>query len=263
MIGWLRLVLGLAIVAIATPPMALWQIMALRTGWVDEGTAPRLWHHLVTRVLGIRIHVHGQMATQRPLLIASNHISWTDIMVLGSLADLHFIAKLEVGSWPLLGRLAKLQRTVFVDRGARRKAGAQVGEIASRISDGDPMVLFPEGSTGDGNVLLPFKSTLFAAAASAMNGEGGEPPVIQPVAIVYTRLHGLPMGRALRPHIAWIGDQTLVPHLTSLLRTGAVDVEVHFGTPISVGPGLSRKHLARDVEQQVRTMMAAALRNPR
>ena len=263
MIGWLRLVFGLTIVAIVTGPMALWQMMALRTGWVDEGTAPRLWHHLVTRVLGIRIHAHGEMSKQRPLLIASNHISWTDIMVLGSLADLHFIAKTEVGNWPLLGRLAKLQRTVFVDRRARRSAGAQVGEIADRISNGDPMVLFAEGSTGDGNVLLPFKSTLFAAAAAAMNGEGGEPVVSQPVAIAYTRLHGLPMGRALRPHIAWIGDQTLVPHLASLLRTGAVDVEVHFGTPITVGPGLGRKDLARDVEQQVRTMMATALRNPR
>ena len=263
MIGWLRLVFGLTIVAVATPPMALWQMMALRTGWVDEGTAPRLWHHLVTRVLGIRIHAHGEMSKQHPLLIASNHISWTDIMVLGSLADLHFIAKTEVGNWPLLGRLAKLQRTVFVDRRARRSAGAQVGEIADRISNGDPMVLFAEGSTGDGNVLLPFKSTLFAAAAAVMNGESGEPVVIQPVAIAYTRLHGLPMGRALRPHIAWIGDQTLVPHLESLLRTGAVDVEVHFGTPITVGPGLGRKDLARDVEQQVRTMMATALRNPR
>lgn len=262
MIGWARLILALLVAAVATPPLALWQAMALRTGWVNERTAPRLWHRLVTRLLGLRIHVHGNLATQRPLLIAANHISWTDIMVLGSLADVHFIAKSEVAGWPVFGRLARLQRTVFVERGARGKAGAQAGEIATRITNGDPMVLFAEGSTGDGNVPLPFKSTLFAAAAMALDGAGGTPVAIQPVAIAYTRLQGMPMGRALRPHAAWIGEQTLVPHLTALLREGAVDVEVHFGAPVTFSPGRSRKDVAREIEACVRAMMVAALRNP-
>lgn len=262
MTGTLRLVCALAIAAIVTPPMMLWQMLAVRTGWLDARPVPRLWHRLVTKLLGLRVHVRGSISEQRPLLIASNHISWTDIMVLGSLADVHFIAKSEVATWPVFGTLARLQRSVFVERRVRRSAGVQVGEIASRIGDGDPMVLFAEGTTGDGNVVLPFKSTLFAAAAMAFDGNGGEPVTIQPVAIAYTRLQGIPMGRALRPHVAWVGEQTLIPHLTALLREGAVDVEVHFGDAMTFEAGQSRKDIAREAERRVRAMMAAALRNP-
>lgn len=262
MIGRARLIGALVIAAIVTPPMMLWQILALRLNWLGEGKAPRLWHGLVTRLLGLRVHVRGTIASDRPLLIASNHISWTDIMVLGSIAEVHFVAKSEVATWPVFGTLARLQRSVFVERAARGRSGAQVGEIATRITDGDPMVLFAEGTTGDGNIVLPFKSTLFGAAAMAFDANGGEPITVQPVAIAYTRLQGMPMGRALRPHIAWIGEQTLIPHLTALLREGAVDVEVHFGEPLTFGPGQNRKQLARDVEARVRALMAAALRNP-
>ncbi len=263
MIGNLRLAFALFVAAVVTPPMMAWQWLALRVGWLDDGTVPRLWHALVTRLLGLRIRVHGRLSRERPLLIASNHVSWTDIMVLGSLADLHFIAKSEVASWPVFGTFARLQRSVFVERAARRKSGAQVGEIAGRIADGDPMVLFAEGTTGDGNVVLPFNSTLFGAAQAALGQREGTASVtIQPVAIAYTRLHGLPMGRSLRGHAAWVGEQTLAPHILSLLRTGGLDVEVHFGEPLVFGPGANRKVVAREVEARVRAMMAQALRNP-
>lgn len=261
-IAMIRLVLTLSAAAFATPFFVLVQIFALRTGLIDERRAPRAWHRLLTRLLGLRVHIHGKLAANRPLLIAANHISWTDIMVIGAIADVHFVAKSEVASWPVMGRLAKLQRTHFVERGARRRAGAQVGEIATRMVDGDPMVLFAEGTTGDGNLVLPFKSTLFGAAQMALEANGGAPVAIQPVAIAYTRLQGMPMGRQHRPHAAWIGDRTLLPHIGELLREGAVDVEVHFGAPVGFGPGASRKQVAREIESRVRAMMAAALRNP-
>lgn len=256
MIANARLVLALAVACLATPPLALWQVLALRTGRLDPRRAPRVWHRLVTRLLGLRLHVHGGIARDRPLLVASNHVSWTDIMVLGAIADVHFIAKAEVAGWPMLGSLAKLQRTVFVERDARRRSGVQVDAIAARLAEGDRMVLFAEGTTGDGNRVLPFNSTLFGAA------EAGAPVTIQPVAIVYTRLHGIAMGRRHRRHASWIGDQTLVPHLAKLLREGALDVEVHFGEPVAFGPGQRRKDIARDVEARVRAMVAAALRDP-
>mgnify|MGYP002622308478 CR=1 FL=1 len=262
MIGTVRETLALAILATVTPPLMLWQTVAIRTRLLNEHRVPRLWHRLATRLLGLRVRVHGEIARERPLLIAANHISWTDIMVLGSLADVHFVAKSEVAGWPVMGTLSKLQRTVFVERAARGRSGAQVGEIAARIIRGDPMVLFAEGTTGDGNLVLPFKSTLFAAAQMALDANGGAPVTIQPVAIAYTRLQGMPMGRQHRPHAAWIGDQTLVPHIGALLREGAVDLEVHFGEPLMLGPGASRKAVAREVEARVRTMMVKALRDP-
>lgn len=256
--GTARLSLALAAFAAATPPLMVWQALALRAPFLDARRVPRLWHRMVVRLLGLSIRVHGAPASGRPLLIAANHVSWTDIMALGSVADVHFIAKAEVAGWPLFGRLAKLQRTVFIDRTRRGMAGEQAGQIAARLAQGEPMVLFPEGTTSDGNALLPFKSTLFAAAHMAM-GEAGN-AAVQPVAIVYTRLHGMPMDRRARMKAAWIGDQTLVPHLASLLREGGIEIEIHFGEPVAFGPDADRKHVAREVERRVRAMMLGALR---
>lgn len=261
MIGWLRLAFGLAVAAVVTPALLLWQMLAMRFGW-NEKPAPRLWHGFVLKLLGIRVHVHGDLARERPLLIAANHISWTDIMVLGSIADVHFIAKSEMAGWPLLGLLAKYQRTVFVDRERRRKSGEQANEIGARIARGDPMVLFAEGTTGDGNQILPFKSTLFGAAKVALSNGVGERVFIQPVAIAYTRLHGMPMGRQHRVHAAWIGDSVLAPHIGALLREGAMDVEVHFGTPVEFTSDSRRKAVAAAAESEVRRMLSAALSDP-
>lgn len=257
MLGRVRIVLALAVFVLATPVLALWQAIAIGTGWLDERRVPRLWHRMVTRLLGLRIHVHGELAQARPLLIAANHVSWTDIMVLGAIADVHFIAKAEVAGWPVFGWLAKLQRTVFIDRARPRSAGEQAGTIAARLVNGEPMVLFAEGTTSDGNRLLPFKSSLFAAVQMALGEEGGA--AVQPVAIVYTRLHGMKMTRRQRMKLSWIGDQELVPHLLMLLGGGGVDVELHFGEPIAFGPGSDRKQLAREAERRVGQMMVAAL----
>jgi 1-acyl-sn-glycerol-3-phosphate acyltransferase len=245
-----------------TPPMAVWQIFAMSTGLLSDRRVPRAWHRMVVWLLGLRIHVRGEISPRRPLLIASNHISWIDIVALGSLADLHFVSKSELANWPIISTFARFQRTVFVERTARRKSREQAGEIARRLEAGDPMVLFAEGSSGDGNLMLPFKSTLFAAAQMALEPGAVAGVFIQPVAIAYTRLHGVPMGRAHRPVAAWIGDQTLLPHIGEVVVHGAIDVEISFGEPVEFGPRSSRKEVARKVEAEVRGMMLAALRDP-
>lgn len=249
-----------------TPPLMLWQATALGTGLMDPRRAPRLWHRMVVRLLGLRIHIHGIPTQQRPLLIAANHVSWTDIMVLGASSDVHFISKAEVADWPLFGLLAKLQRTAFIDRSRPGSARKQVSTIAARLVNGEPMVLFAEGTTSDGNRLLPFKSSLFAAAQMALETTkeaGVGDTVVQPVAIAYTRLHGMPMGRRNRMKASWIGDQTLIPHLSHLLARGGIDVELHFGEPITFSPEISRKQIARNAENQVRSMLNIALTGPK
>ena len=125
------------------------------------------------------------------------------------------------------------------------------------------MVLFAEGSTGDGNMVLPFKSTLFGAASMAIAEGAAEQVFIQPVAIVYTRLHGVPLGRRHRPLAAWIGNEDLMPHVKVLLAEGALDVEVHFGEPIAFSKGSNRKETARLMESHVHEMVQAALADPR
>ena len=264
MIATIRNGLILVRVAAVTALVALTQVFVLKTGWGNPALAPRLWHRTVVKALGFRVHVVGSLSQRRPLLIAANHVSWTDIGVLGSVADVSFIAKAQMQGWPLMGWLSTLQRTVFVDRERRHRSGDQANEIGERLKAGDAMVLFAEGTTGDGNSLLPFKSTLFGAATMALGkGAGGEDGVeavaIQPVVIAYTRRHGLPLGRAGRMALSWIGDQDLVPHVAGLLKLGAVDVEVRFGEPVMVSAGSSRKEAARLVEARVKAMMQAAL----
>lgn len=262
MIGGLRAATGLAAIAVVTPPMMLAQYVALRTGLFSDRVLPPLWHRFALKVLGIRLHIVGEMVRDRPLMIASNHVSWTDIMVVGATAPVNFIAKSEISRWPLAGTLARLQRTVFVERGRRRAAGDQAGEVAERLVSGDAVVLFAEGTTGDGNLMLPFKSTLFGAASMTVDAGRADAVVIQPMAIAYTRFHGMPMNRQGRMRASWIGDSDLLPHLMSLLREGAVDVEVRLGEPVEYRDGISRKQVAQEVERRVRTLFVEAQRAP-
>jgi len=263
MIKKIRIFLALGLVVVSSLILVPLQILSMKTGIWPETFILKIWHRIIVRALGMRIHVKGTLSNQRPLLVASNHISWTDIMVLGSMVDVKFIARADMEGWPLIGMLSKLQRTVFIERERKRSSGDQASEIANRMAKGDAMVLFAEGSTGDGNLLLPFKSTLFGAASMALAEGAVDQVFIQPVAIVYTRLHGVPLGRRHRPIAAWIGDEDLMPHLKVLLAEGALDVEVHFGEPVPFSKGSNRKETSKLMESQVRAMMQAALAAPR
>ncbi|MCO5064084.1 MAG: 1-acyl-sn-glycerol-3-phosphate acyltransferase [Rhizobiaceae bacterium] len=260
MIAKVRIYAAIALFAAATPFLALAQMLALR-GLFSPDIVPRLWHRLILKCLGLKVRAHGSLSDRRPLLVASNHISWADIMVLGATADVRFIAKAEVAGWPGMGTIARLNRTVFVERDRKRKAGEQAGEIAQRLIGGDALVLFPEGTTADGNFILPFKSTLFGAAKLALD-EGAPTVHIQPVAISYTRLHALPLGRYRRLFLSWTGDAGLLPSLREILSQRALDVELHFGEPVAFTSASSRKQAAREVEDRVRDMFRAMLRHP-
>lgn len=259
MIARLRIVLAIAFVAFATPFLALAQAIAMRTGWYSETIFPPLWHRAVVAALGLRIRVTGEMSSSRPLLIAANHISWADIVVIGSLFEVQFIAKSEMSKWPVMGFLSKLQRTVFVERERKRKSGEQAGEIATRLAAGHAMVLFAEGTTADGNFILPFKSSLFGAAQMAIDEHTADCVYVQPLAIAYTRLHGIAMGRRSRMIHSWVGDEGLWPSLKRFLASRAVDVELRFGEPVLFDATTNRKDVARRVEASVRTMMGEML----
>jgi 1-acyl-sn-glycerol-3-phosphate acyltransferase len=180
--------------------------------------------------------------TDRATLFISNHSSYLDIPVLGSLLPTSFVAKNEVGGWPLFGLLARLQRTVFVDRNARHRADEQRDSIAGRLQAGDKLVLFPEGTSSDGNRTLPFKTALFAVAATQVDGK---PLTLQPVSVTATHLDGLPLGHAWRALYAWYGDMELPPHLWQLARLGGrIRVLVEFHPPVSLADFSSRKALA-------------------
>jgi 1-acyl-sn-glycerol-3-phosphate acyltransferase len=263
MIGRIRLVGALACVVVSTLVLVPLQLIAMKTKLWSEWRVLRLWHRVNCRALGFRIHQKGELTDKRPLVVASNHVSWTDISVIGSRCDVSFIAKADMEGWPVMGWLAKLQRTIFIERERRRTSGVQASEIARRLADGEAVVLFAEGTTGDGNLILPFKSTLFGAATMALQEGAVDKVYIQPLTIAYTRVQGMPMGRRDRPLAAWIGDTGLTPHAVALLKEGAVDVELHFGEAIEFSAGDNRKEATRRAEAEVRTMLHAALGNPR
>lgn len=253
---------ALGAVAVSTAALVPLQLIAMKTRLWSEWRVLRLWHGVNVRALGFRIHQKGALTTKRPLVVAANHVSWTDISVIGSRCDVSFIAKSDMAAWPVMGWLARLQRTIFIERERRRTSGKQAGEIARRLADDEAILLFAEGTTGDGNMVLPFKSTLFGAATMAISQGAVDRVYIQPLAIAYTRVQGMPMGRQHRPLASWIGDADLAPHAAALLREGAVDVELHFGEPIEFSIGGDRKAATRRAEAEVRAMLEAALARP-
>lgn len=215
---------------------------------------PRLFHRALARALGIRTVVHGRPPRARGVLFVSNHLSWADIPVLGSQLLGHFVAKAEVGAMGPVGWFADLQRTIYVDRDRRLTTPDQRSAIAERLAAGGNVILFAEGTTGDGVGILPFKSSLFSVA------EGVDDLLIQPVTLAYTRVNGLPMRRAILPHIAWTGDMTLGPHALDFMRLGRIEAEMRLHPAVRLADFGCRKALARHCEHVIATGYAAAMR---
>ena len=227
--------------------------LALRCQWTSK--LPVFYHRWCCRILGFRIRVIGTPTAERPVLFAANHISYTDITILGSVIPGSFIAKAEVADWPFFGWLAKLQRSVFVDRRVRSTA-TQRNAISDRLAAGDALILFPEGTSGDGNRVLPFKSALFGAAQI---GKSLPPVIVQPVSLAYTRLDGIPIGRLYRPFFAWYGAVDLAPHMWSMVGLGTVEVVVEFHPPTFLSDCGSRKVLAGYCYARIAAGVAGAL----
>ncbi len=231
------------------------QAVLVLMGWRAQVSLPVWYHRRCCRLLGFRVVRRGKPVQDGPVLFVSNHCSYLDITVLGSLVPASFVAKTEVAQWPLFGALAKLQRSIFVDRQSFR-AVKQRDEMLARLEAGDSLILFPEGTSSDGNRVLPFKSSLLSVAELE---PGGQPLTVQPVSIAYTMLDGLPMGRYLRPFFAWYGDMDLVSHLWQWAGLGRLTVVVRFHEPVTLAQFGSRKVLSEHCYAVVSRGMSEAL----
>ena len=216
---------------------------------------PYWYHRRCRRLIGLRVVRRGRQSREHPTLYVANHVSYLDITVLGSRIQGSFVAKADVADWPLFGTLAKLQRSVFVDR---KRHNTHVGrdEMTRRLEAGDDLILFPEGTSGDGNRVLPFRSALFSVAEKRPHGA---PLKVQPVSVAYTLLDGFPMGRFLRPFFAWYGDMDLVSHMWQGMGLGRLTVVVEFHPPVTIDDFGSRKALADHCWQEVSQGISAAL----
>jgi 1-acyl-sn-glycerol-3-phosphate acyltransferase len=250
----------LAIVAL-TLVLLPFQLIGIALDLRLQRTIPHLYHRILCALIGIRISEVGRRSTATPALILSNHVSWLDICVITALAPVVFVAKSEVAGWPVFGWLAKLQRTIFINRQARHQTGAATREIGGRLLGGDAVVLFAEGTSSDGIRVLPFRSSLVGAVHHALGNTTHHTHItVQPMSLAYVGFGGVPMGRGLRERVAWYGDADLIPHLLHVLSSGAVDVTVSWGEATAYDMSADRKAIARDAEKSVRRMTAAALR---
>lgn len=260
--GRLRATLILTGFLALTLPLMPLQALFVRVWPAAARRFPHWYHRQVCRLLGIRLHITGQVATGRPVLLVSNHTSWLDIPVLSAVAPVSFIAKREVGTWPFVSALARLQRTVFVDRDRKQAAGRSANQIAERLGRRDTIVLFAEGTSSDGNRVLPFLTSLFGAAKPATEASIGPPDdtVVQTLSLVYTKLHGVPLGYSDRPGVGWYGDMEMTSHAWALLQAGPLDVSIDIGPPIPLATFADRKTLARHTEAEVRRNVVRLLR---
>ncbi len=204
---------------------------------------PWVYHRILCKLLGMTIIIKGALPPN-PALLVANHISWLDIPVLSSVLPLSFIAKHEVSAWPLFGWMAKLQRTVFIDRDRRHATGTKRNEIAARLQNGDSLVLFPEGTSSDGTQVLHFKSSYFGAVERL-------DIAVVPITLTYLR----------RPTFyAWYGDMDLAPHLWAVIKSGPINVQIEFHEAL---PKSDRKTMAREAEVRIRSSLDKVLNSGR
>lgn len=234
-----RILLG--VVAAAAREMPRWALAA--PGSPRAGAHERRFFARIVRASAIAVEVRGRPADERGTLFVANHIAWADVPVLGSVLDAGFVAKDEIAGWPLVGRLARRIGCIYVAREERGRAGAQAGELADKLARGGA-ILFPEGTTGDGRALLPFRTSLFAAAASARR--------VQPVVIAYRDGKGAPLAAGRLAEVAW-GEVSLAASARLMARE-RVRAIVCFLDPIDGSALGKRKALA----EMVRMRMAAA-----
>jgi 1-acyl-sn-glycerol-3-phosphate acyltransferase len=178
----------------------------------------------VLRVLDVRVVVSGTRSAE-PVLYACNHLSWLDVLVLlVALPECALVAKQDVARWPLIGRIVRTSDTVLVERAPTRGLLRAIAQVAARMSRGQSVALFAEGTTSDGSRVLPFKSPFFDAALRT-----GVPVV--PVGL---RASTGPGGPPLARHVCWWGDASLVAHLPLVAGTRQIRYAVRIGDPLLV-----------------------------
>ncbi len=227
MIG--RLSFALFVLAFCLTGHVLTWPVRRRIGW------PRFFLQWFGESLGLDVRIEGE-PIGRDVLYVANHVTWLDILALGGATPTFFISKDDVSAWPLVGMLARIGGTIFIDRESRRAARGQVDQLGQALLSRHPITLFPEGTTGDGITLFPFRPALFASVAPPPPGI-----VVQPVAIDY--------GPAAA-EIAWTGDDALGPNARHVLgRAGRLACVIRFLPPLA--PSDDRKRIAAEAQASI------------
>ncbi len=236
--GTCRTILFLGWTALLVPP---YLILFPLGRWIRRPFVS-LWHRGVCKFISLKVHQHGKPFKSKRVLLAGNHISYLDIPVLATCHDITFVAKADVASWPVFGFLAKISQTAFIER-KPSQARKQKAELKKRLSAGEHLMIFPEGTSSNGEDVLTFKTALFEMA---MEEDMRDACFIQPVSLgISPNKTGEPLTKDQRDKFAWYGDMTLLPHLWAIFCQPSVEVEVIFHSPVKASEFSDRKELAR------------------
>jgi len=221
------------------PLHVLWNIIKKPSPW------PAVFFRVSATALGIRVTARGK-PLRKDVFFVSNHLSWHDIPILAGLTGTTFVAQHGVRKWPVIGWLAKLNRTVFVVRTEKHNIANQVSELRAAIAKNPSVTLFAEGTTSDGQQLLPFKQSLFATLSP--------PPkslMVQPVFIDFGKV---------ATEIAWIGDETgWASTWRAFTRRGRYEVAVHFLEPFDPAAMADRKMVCAAARSKIAEAMSSTL----
>jgi lyso-ornithine lipid O-acyltransferase len=240
---WRRLIALVLSLLVCLLPHLLCKLLHIRS------PLPRRFLGMAARSVGARVRVAGE-PLHHDVFYISNHVSWIDILAMGGATGCAFVSKDDVGRWPLVGWLAAQNNTILIERSRRSAVGNQIETVRKAMAAHQPITLFPEGTTGNGHDLLPFKPTLFAVLFP--------PPRIiriQPVFIDY--------GNAT-DDIAWHGGEGAASNLRRVLeRPGPTTVTLHFLPAFDPGDHPDRKAIAAEARNRIEARLAASVRPPR
>ena len=215
---------------------------------------PKIYFKFLLVVFGIKVKFEGEPSKNKTVYV-SNHTSYLDILILGANLDALFVAKSEIADWPLINRIVKIGKTIFINRNKKSNATKQVHELNQIIRDGYNIILFPEGTSNDGQRVLPFKSSLF----SITDYQENEGCYIQPISITYVGLDGLPLSRMFKPFFAWYGDMDLLPHAWKFLGLGSSEISVKYHQQVLFTKFNSRKNFSDYCYNQISNQVACDL----
>jgi 1-acyl-sn-glycerol-3-phosphate acyltransferase len=222
--AWVRVSLIALALLLCVPLHAVWRLFRLKSPW------PRHFLAMAGHAAGAEIRVVGTPVRDHVLFI-SNHVSWLDILVLAGKTGSAFVAKADMAPWPVIGWMATLNNSVYVARDQRLDVGAQAEAMKAALETGQPLTLFPEGTTGDGRALLQFRSSLIASVAPPPQGIA-----IQPVAIDYG---------ARAPEIAWTEEESVGTNALRVMSArGRLPVTLHFLEPLDQADFAHRKAIS-------------------
>ena len=238
------LIFLLLIIAFSIPV----QIFCNIIGFKLKKIYPLYFYQMIKIVTGININFNKTKLNKKNMgvLYIANHVSWFDIICLGTLLNARFIAKKEVSQMGIFGFLARLSNTFFIDNESKNKIIEYNLLIKKKLMSGENFIIFPEGTTSDGNGIRDFKSSMLECVF------GNEKQIsIQPISICYSKLNNLPMGLYYRRHIAWVGDTSMVSAMTNFLKSGSITVDLIFHNLMGTSSFKNRKDLAFYCEKEI------------